>query len=70
MRKNMFKLFTCGLVLGAFSLTTSCSSNDEKSADPINPETTDRWITVSGALMQENPGDGNGGTIITIIMPI
>ena len=64
MRKNMFKLFTYGLVLGAFSLTTSCSSNDEKSADPINPETPDRWITVSGALMQENPGDGNGGTMV------
>ena len=64
MRKSTFKLLACGLVLSTLSLTTGCSSNDEKNADPVNPETPDRWITVSGALMQDAPGDGNGGTMV------
>lgn len=64
MRKSTFKLLACSLVLGTLALTTACSSNDEKGTDPVNPETSDRWITVSGALMQDAPGDGNGGTMV------
>jgi len=64
MKKNTIKLFACGLVLTTFALTTSCSSDDNKEAAPVNPVTDGRWITVAGALMQTNPGDGNGGTKI------
>lgn len=67
MKKNTFKLFTSGLVLGALALTTSCSSDDNKNSEPVNPITDGRWITVAGALMQTDPGDGNGGTRIYAI---
>lgn len=64
MRKSTFKLLTCGLVLSTLALTTSCSSDDNKSTDPVNPITDGRWITIAGAKMQDNPGDGNGGTLV------
>ncbi len=62
MKKNTFKLFTSSLLFGALALSTACSSDDNKSAEPVNPVTDGRWITVAGALMQTDPGDGNGGT--------
>lgn len=62
MKKSTFKLLACGLVLTTFALTTSCSSDDNNNAEPVNPVTDGRWITVAGALMQTDPGDGNGGT--------
>jgi hypothetical protein len=63
MKKSTFKLFACGLVLTTFALTTSCSSNDNNdNPAPTLPETPGRWITLAGALMQTEPGDGNGGT--------
>ncbi|WP_281233049.1 hypothetical protein [Flavobacterium gelatinilyticum] len=66
MKKSTFKLLACGLVFTTFALTTSCSSDDNKNeetpVDPIPEES--RWITVAGAIMQEAPGDGNGGTKI------
>lgn len=61
MKKGTFKLLACGLVFTTFALT-SCSSDDNKEANPVNPVTDGRWITVAGALMQTNPGDGNAGT--------
>lgn len=69
MKKNTFKLFTSGLLLGALALTTACSSDDNNNnnPDPVNPITDGRWITVAGALMQTNPGDGNGGTRVYAI---
>ncbi|MBU3820758.1 hypothetical protein KO566_01685 [Flavobacteriaceae bacterium XHP0103] len=42
---------------------TACSSDD----NTITPEpepTESRWITIAAARMGENPGDGNGGTLI------
>jgi len=68
MKKNTFKLFTSSLLVGAFALTTACSSDDNKgNAEPVNPVTDGRWITVAGALMQTDPGDGNGGTRVFAI---
>lgn len=66
MKKNTFKLFACGLALSSLALT-SCSSDDNKTAEPVNPVTDGRWITVAGALMQTDPGDGNGGTKVYAI---
>ena len=63
MKKSTFKLLACGLVFTTFALTTSCSSNDnDNNTPPTLPETPGRWITLAGALMQTEPGDGNGGT--------
>lgn len=71
MKKNTFKLFTSSLLVGAFALTTACSSDDNKSsAEPVNPVTDGRWITVAGALMQTDPGDGNGGTRVYAISKV
>lgn len=54
--------------LVAFALTvglmTSCSSDDNEPIPEIETETYSRWITVAAAKMGENPGDGNGGTLI------
>lgn len=63
MKKSTFKLLACGLVFTTFALT-SCSSDDNKNEEtPVDPTPTEeRWITVAGALMQTNPGDGDGGT--------
>ncbi|AUC21301.1 hypothetical protein BTO15_03895 [Polaribacter sejongensis] len=49
------------LSLGLF---TACS--EDVNDDPIDtpePDAT-RWITIAGAKMGDNPGDGNGGTLI------
>lgn len=62
MKKQFVNFFVAGAILGAFTLS-SCTDNG---GDPVNPpkEQEDRWITVAGALMGENPGDGNGGTMV------
>ncbi|WP_125721851.1 hypothetical protein [Flavobacterium ustbae] len=66
--KNTFKLFAFSLALSSLALT-SCSSDDNKNenTEPVNPVTDGRWITVAGALMQTEPGDGNGGTRVFAI---
>lgn len=56
--------FLKSIFLSAFAgaaLFTSCESDDTP-GDNNGGQTTDRWITVAGALMQDNAGDGNGGT--------
>jgi len=63
MKKNIFKFLMCGALLSPLALT-SCSDDDSSAPDTENPGVADRWITVAGAKMQENPGDGNGGTIV------
>lgn len=49
-------------MLGAVTLV-GCSDDE---GNPVVPpvETEDRWITVAGAKMGTNPGDGNGGTLV------
>ena len=46
------------------SLMTACTSDDNDIETPTLPEQSERWITVTGARMGTNPGDGNGGTLI------
>lgn len=60
MKKQFLNLGLLTAMLGAAALA-SCTDNG---GDPVTPptETEDRWITVAGALMGTNPGDGNGGT--------
>ncbi|WP_257669304.1 hypothetical protein [Parapedobacter tibetensis] len=61
MKANLIKTALFGAVATAFSLA-SCSKND--GPDTTIPEDVDRWITVSGAMMDEEAGDGNGGTMV------
>ena len=66
MKRNFFSIKTFATIAMATGLLASCSSDDS----PIDPgqepgENEDgRWITVAAARMGENPGDGNGGTLI------
>lgn len=61
MKNRFLKSILFSALTGAF-LLTSCTSDDAAPVDNGNGETADRWITVAGALMQDNAGDGNGGT--------
>ncbi|UAB85475.1 hypothetical protein INR75_05510 [Zunongwangia sp. SCSIO 43204] len=66
MQFNLFNLRSFSAVLLMAGLMSSCSSDDD-SVNPNpepepNPES--RWITVAAARMGDNPGDGNGGTLI------
>lgn len=66
MRNRFVKLLVFGAVLSA--LATGCSDDDSnENTAPVNPVTEGRWITVAGARMQTNPGDGNGGTMVYAI---
>ena len=62
MKKYFFKAVLLGGIFTALTLITGCSDDDNTGNGPVNPITEGRWITVAGALMQEEPGDGNGGT--------
>ncbi|WP_321290574.1 hypothetical protein [uncultured Sunxiuqinia sp.] len=66
MKYNFLNIRTLAYAFVIAVLVASCSSDDD---DIINkPDPTDtRWITVAAARMGENPGDGNGGTLIYAI---
>jgi hypothetical protein len=66
MKYNFLNIKTLAYAFVIAVLVASCSSDDD---DIINkPDPTDtRWITVAAARMGENPGDGNGGTLIYAI---
>ncbi|PQJ69099.1 hypothetical protein [Polaribacter butkevichii] len=48
----------------AFGALTACSDDINDDTVTPNPIEDTRWITVAGAKMGDNPGDGNGGTLI------
>ena len=61
MKKNFLKFLFLGGILTTFTLT-GCK-DDDKVVDPeVVEPTEERMITVAGALMGTEPGDGNGGT--------
>jgi hypothetical protein len=67
MKIQFFNIKTIALVLSSVFLTISCDSTDDNDGIGAPTETkadTDRWITIAGARMGEDPGDGNGGTLI------
>ncbi|PIB34061.1 hypothetical protein BFP72_00750 [Reichenbachiella sp. 5M10] len=51
------------IALLTVGLTTACTT-DDNGVDPEPEPTESRWITVAAARMGDNPGDGNGGTLI------
>lgn len=57
-----FKTITLLTIIG---LMTACSSDDDTGNTEQDPTPIEgRWITVAAARMGEDPGDGNGGTLI------
>lgn len=67
MTNRFVKLFACTAVLCTLVLA-GCSDDDSTNPTaPVNPVTDGRWITVAGARMQTDPGDGNGGTLVYAI---
>src|SRR5690554_865071 len=60
MKNRFLKSIFLSVFAGA-ALFTSCESDDVID-DNGGGQTTDRWITVADALMQDEAGDGNGGT--------
>ena len=65
MKANLLKLALLGAVISTISFT-SCS---KESGSEIENEDNIRWITVSGALMDTEPGDGNAGTMVFSMKP-
>lgn len=65
MKRTFLNLKTLATLVLTAGLITACSSDDDTITlpDTVDPEET-RWITVAGAKMGDNPGDGNGGTLI------
>ncbi len=63
MKNRFFNLTTLSLVLSSLLLTFSCS-DDSNDIIEEEKEESSRWITVAAARMGDNPGDGNGGTLI------
>ncbi len=64
-----YKLLNLKILASVFmiaGLMASCSSDDDDVIPTPDPVDT-RWITVAAARMGENPGDGNGGTLIYAI---
>lgn len=60
MKKRLFKQAIFGMAT-LIACTMSSCNNDGPSPDD-GGDRGERWITVAGALMQDEPGDGNGGT--------
>ncbi|WNH08770.1 hypothetical protein [Thalassobellus suaedae] len=64
MKRTFLNTKTLVTLLLVASLITACSSDDnDGNLDPELVEDS-RWITVAAAKMGDNPGDGNGGTLI------
>ena len=67
MKNQLSSIKFISFALSALLLTTSCSDDDTNSVIEEDKDDTSRWITVAAARMGDNPGDGNGGTLIYAI---
>ncbi|AZZ57960.1 hypothetical protein OKE80_08685 [Riemerella anatipestifer] len=63
MKRQILNLAKPALVLGLALGLTSCN-RDETATTTSETPTSERMITVAGAIMGQNAGDGNGGTIL------
>ena len=65
MKQQFLNLKAITLCISALLLITSCSDTDDgiETTTEIK-DAADRWITIAGARMGDEPGDGNGGTLI------
>jgi len=60
MKTNLLKFSLLGAVM---SIITFSSCTKDNGPDTGNDDDI-RWVTVSGALMEKEPGDGNAGTMV------
>ncbi|WP_127137100.1 hypothetical protein [Flagellimonas oceanensis] len=74
MKRKFLNIKFLASVFMIVALCASCSSDDNGGTTPPGdgdgdgePVEETRWITVAAARMGENPGDGNGGTLIYAI---
>lgn len=63
MKKRFLNFLAFGLFATAV-MFTSCDSDDDPVVNSDPEPNTERWLTVAGALMGTDPGDGNGGTMV------
>lgn len=66
MNKNQIKYAFFGAAALAL-VTAGCAKNNEP--DTGVPGEVDRWITISGAMMGDEAGDGDGGTMVYSVTP-
>ncbi|WP_159021995.1 hypothetical protein [Formosa sp. L2A11] len=64
MKRNFSNYKLLSAITLTIGLFTSCSSDDTNDNPDPDPTTESRWITVAAARMGDDPGDGNGGTLI------
>lgn len=70
MKRFFLNYKTFAATVLTLGLITACSSDDNtvdtetETETETGNETDSRWITVAAARMGEEPGDGNGGTLI------
>jgi hypothetical protein len=60
MKRKIFTMMMCGAAAAVLTLNSCKKDNDNTGAELQ----ADRWITLSGALMRDEPGDGDGGTMV------
>lgn len=65
MKRSFYRLLGGPVILAAMTMT-GCKKDNGENNGPIDTE-TDRWITIAGAKMGTDPGDGNGGTVVYAI---
>src|SRR5690606_4123205 len=61
---NQIKNACFGAAIAALTLA-GCA----KEKGPEKPDEADRWLTISGAMMGNEAGDGNGGTMVYSVTP-
>lgn len=66
MNNNQMKQAFFGAAVVALALG-GCTKDNGPDTD--RPDESDRWITISGAMMDEEAGDGNGGTMVYSVTP-
>lgn len=67
MKYNFLNIRILFSVLVIAGIMISCDDDDEIVTPPTPDPVESRWITIAAARMGENPGDGNGGTLIYAI---
>src|SRR5690606_16263949 len=66
MNKEQIKHVLFGAAIVAVAIG-GCAKDSGPDTD--RPDESDRWITISGAMMDDEAGDGNGGTMVYSVTP-
>ncbi|QTV06430.1 hypothetical protein [Faecalibacter bovis] len=63
MKKKFFRILMCSAFFVPLAMI-SCNDDDAGAGNEIVNPTNERYLTIGGALMQTEPGDGNGGMMV------